>query len=63
MNSKERVLTALKHEEPDRVPFDLKGTADTGIHHIAYMNLLSYIGKNSFLRSIKETGLALFDPI
>lgn len=44
MNSRERVLKTLNHEEPDRVPFDLGGTVTTGIHHIAYSNLLDYLG-------------------
>jgi len=42
--SRERVLMALQHKEPDRVPFDLAGTVTTGIHHIAYKNLLNYLG-------------------
>jgi hypothetical protein len=29
MNSRERVLTALRHEEPDRVPIELDGMAST----------------------------------
>ena len=32
MTSKERVLAALNHKEPDRVPVDFGGTAVTGIH-------------------------------
>ena len=36
MNSRERVLTTLNHQEPDRVPFDLAGTQVTGIHIKAY---------------------------
>lgn len=36
MNSRERVLLALNHKEPDRVPYDLGGTVVTGIHHQAY---------------------------
>lgn len=32
MTSKERVLSALNHREPDRVPVDFGGTAVTGIH-------------------------------
>ena len=32
MNSKERVLAALSHREPDRVPIDFGSTAVTGIH-------------------------------
>ena len=36
MNSRERVLLALDHKEPDRVPFDLGATYVTGIHRGAY---------------------------
>ena len=32
MNSRERVETALRHEEPDRVPLDLGGSPVTGMH-------------------------------
>ncbi len=39
MASRERVLTALSHGEPDRVPFDLGGTFVTSIHHAAYARL------------------------
>lgn len=44
MNSRERVLVALKHKEPDHVPFDLGGTVTSGIHYTAYRNLLNYLG-------------------
>ncbi|MBC7249512.1 MAG: methyltransferase [Anaerolineae bacterium] len=44
MNSRERVLTALCHEEPDRVPIDLGGMASTGIHAVAYNRLKRYLG-------------------
>ena len=36
MNSRERVLSALNHREPDRVPFDMGGTVVTGINVKAY---------------------------
>jgi len=36
MTSRERVLTALRHEEPDRVPIDLGGMLSTGIMAMAY---------------------------
>ena len=39
MNSRERVLMALNHKEPDKVPYDLGGTVVTGIHVQAYKNL------------------------
>ncbi len=32
MNSRQRVLTALDHRQPDRVPVDLGATAVTGMH-------------------------------
>jgi hypothetical protein len=32
MDSRERVATALNHQEPDRVPLDLAGSPTTGIH-------------------------------
>lgn len=32
MNSRERVLAALRHEEPEGIPIDFGGTATTGIH-------------------------------
>ena len=44
MNSKERLLTALKHQEPDRVPIDLNSTATTGIAAIAYNALKRHMG-------------------
>ena len=44
MNSRERLLTALNHQEPDRIPFDLGSTQVTGIHVVAYRNLRAYLG-------------------
>ena len=44
MNSRERVLKALHHEEGDRVPYDLSSTPVTGIHHLAYRQLRRAIG-------------------
>lgn len=46
MNSRERILTALNHKEPDRVPFDLAGTTWTGITNGAYQKLLTFLGKS-----------------
>ncbi|MGD8520843.1 MAG: uroporphyrinogen decarboxylase family protein [Desulfobacterales bacterium] len=44
MNSRERILTALDHREPDRIPFDLGSIQVTGIHVIAYRNLRQALG-------------------
>jgi uroporphyrinogen decarboxylase len=43
MTSRERLRKALSHEAPDRVPIDLGGF-QTGIHRIAYENLLAHLG-------------------
>ncbi len=43
MNSRERILKALNHEEPDRIPFDLAGSIWTGITNGAYQNLQKYL--------------------
>ncbi len=44
MNSRERLLTALAHREPDRIPFDLGSIQVSGIHEIAYRNLRQALG-------------------
>ncbi|HOZ48685.1 MAG TPA: uroporphyrinogen decarboxylase family protein [Candidatus Hydrogenedentes bacterium] len=44
MTARERVLTALAHCEPDRVPYDLCGTHVTAISRGAYDNLRRYLG-------------------
>ncbi|MHC4401661.1 MAG: uroporphyrinogen decarboxylase family protein [Planctomycetota bacterium] len=43
MTSRQRVLKALGHEVPDRVPIDLGGN-QTGIHKLAYRALLDHLG-------------------
>lgn len=43
MASRQRVLAALNHQTPDRVPIDLGGF-QTGIHRQAYTQLLDYLG-------------------
>ena len=39
MTARERVLTALKHKEPDILPWDLGGMRSTGIMAVAYAKL------------------------
>ena len=45
MNSRERVLTTLNHQEPDRVPLDLGSVQVTGIHAVAYRALRDALGQ------------------
>lgn len=44
MTSRERILAALRHQEPDRLPIDLGGTESSGIHGIAYNRLKKFLG-------------------
>ena len=43
MTSRQRVLTAIDHQVPDRVPIDLGGN-QTGIHKFVYQALLTHCG-------------------
>ncbi len=44
MTHRERVLTALRHREPDRVPIDLGGTVDSTVSAMAYQPLRRALG-------------------
>jgi uroporphyrinogen decarboxylase len=44
MTSRERVMAAINHKEPDYVPLDLGGTPSSGISAIAYNNLKKELG-------------------
>jgi len=44
MTPRERVLAALNHVEPDRVPVDLSGHRSSGIAAMAYPKLRKYLG-------------------
>lgn len=44
MNSRERVLAAINHREPDRIPIDLGGTRQSGIAASTYHQLKSRLG-------------------
>ncbi len=44
MNSRQRILAAIDHNEPDRVPVDLGATPSSGVSAIAYGNLIGYMG-------------------
>ncbi len=44
MTSRERILAAINHQTPDKIPVDLGATPSSGISAIAYSNLVKYIG-------------------
>ncbi|MBF8295722.1 MAG: hypothetical protein HW389_2267 [Bacteroidetes bacterium] len=51
MTSRERVIKALNHEEPDRIPIDLGGF-QTGIHKRAYRVLINHLGFNEEIQTL-----------
>ena len=44
LSHRERVIKALSHQEPDRIPFDLGGTLNSGINIAEYQKLKAYFG-------------------
>lgn len=44
MNSRERVLTAIEHKQPDKIPFDLGGTGVSTMHVRGIELLNEYYG-------------------
>jgi len=44
MTSRERVVAALRHQEPDRIPLDIGGTESSGFTAIAYNRLRAHLG-------------------
>ena len=51
MSARERVNTALSHDEPDRIPIDLGGF-QTGIHKKAYQALVEHLGLKESIREL-----------
>lgn len=47
MNSRERILSAIEHREPDKIPVDFAASTVTGISAIAYNSLKKKLGINS----------------
>jgi uroporphyrinogen decarboxylase len=56
MTPRERVLAALNHESPDRVPIDLSGHRSSGIAAIAYRRLRAALG-------LPERTIRVYDPV
>lgn len=51
MNSRQRVLCAINHQQPDRVPIDLGGTRQSGIAASTYHRLKQRLGLNTPTRA------------
>jgi len=56
MTSRERVLAALDHREPDRVPIDFSGHRSSGVAAIVYPKLRECLG-------LAATTIRVYDPI
>mgnify|MGYP000965601238 CR=1 FL=1 len=56
MTHRERILAALDHREPDRVPIDLSGYRSSGIAAIAYPKLRAALG-------LAPRPIYVYDPI
>ena len=56
MTSRQRVLTALDHREPDRVPIDLSGHRSSGIAAMAYARLREFLG-------LPRRPIRVYDPV
>ncbi len=65
MTSRERVLAALSHQQPDRVPMDLGASIVSSIHVQAYDNLKKYLGLDLGATKIfaRTSQLAVVDPV
>lgn len=56
VTSRERVLAALNHQQPDRIPIDLSGHRSSGIAAMAYARLRDYLG-------LPKRPLRVYDPV
>jgi len=56
MTPRQRVLSALNHEVPDRVPIDLSGHRSSGISAVAYARLRTFLG-------LPARPIRVYDPI
>ncbi len=56
MTSRERILSALNHQQPDRVPIDLSGHRSSGIAAMAYSKLRDFL-------ELPRRPIRVYDPI
>jgi uroporphyrinogen decarboxylase len=54
MNHRDRVLAALRHEEPDRVPIDFGGTMDSTISAMGYQALRQHLGLPASVTRVQD---------
>jgi uroporphyrinogen decarboxylase len=61
MKSRQRITTALNHQEPDRVPIDFGGLT-TSLHHEAHDRLLKHLGLPMRETSIMDMFQQIVEP-
>ena len=44
MARRKRIITALKHKEPDKIPVDCRSMRSSGIMGVAYNRLKKHLG-------------------
>ncbi len=60
LSHRERVIKALKHQEPDRIPLDLGSTVNSSLHILAYKKLKAYFGletEDTIIHKIMQTAM------
>ena len=62
MNSRERILAAINHRQPDKVPVDMSATPSSGISAIAYSNLVKHIRREDLPVRIYDVVQQLAQP-
>jgi uroporphyrinogen decarboxylase len=65
LSHRERVIKALSHQEPDRVPFDLGSTANSSIHLLGYQKLKAHFGveaEDTIIHKMMQT-VTVHEPI
>ena len=62
MTSRERILAAIAHQQPDRVPVDLGATPSSGISAIAYTHLKTQLGLGHLPTRIYDVVQQLAQP-
>jgi len=62
MTRRERVLSAIAHREPDKVPIDLGAMRSTGITAVAYGNLKKYLGLSAGSTDVYDVVQQLAQP-
>ena len=62
MTSREQVLAAINHQQPDKVPVDMGATPSSGISAIAYSNLVKHIVRSDLPVLIYDVVQQLAQP-